>query len=92
MVSLDDVDANRRFAESLDAQDVLTLLSDEEGDVAKAYGVRGMLSFAKRWTFYIDESGVVRYVDKQVKTGTAGQDIARRLAELGFPRRGAAGR
>ena len=35
---------------------------------------------------YIDEAGTIRHVDKQVKTATAGQDIARKLDELGFPR------
>lgn len=87
MVSLDEVDKNRQFAESLDAE-ALTLLSDEEGEVASAYGVKGFLPFAKRWTFYIDEKGVIRHIDKDVDTETAGQDIARKLAELGFPRSG----
>ena len=55
---------------------------------ARAYGVStfGGL-FARRWTFYIDRGGVIRFIDKNVNTATAGQDIARRLADLGFPRR-----
>ena len=86
MVSLDDVDKNKAFAESLKAE-AITLLSDEKADVAKAYGVKGSLFFAKRWTFYIDEDGLIRHIDKQVNTSSAGQDIARKLAELGFPRK-----
>ena len=43
--------------------------------------------FAKRWTFYIDREGVIREIDKEVKVGSAGQDIARKLGELAFPRR-----
>lgn len=85
MVSLDDPDKNREFAESLDTTQLL--LSDTSGDVAKAYGVSGLGGlFARRWTFYIDREGVIREIDKEVNVGSAGQDIARRLGELGFPR------
>ena len=31
--------------------------------------------------------GVIREIDQQVSTATAGQDIARKLGELGFPKR-----
>ena len=86
MVSLDDPEKNRAFAESLETQQ--TLLSDTTGDAAQAYGVAGFGGlFAKRWTFYIDREGVIREIDKSVDVGSAGQDIARRLGELGFPRR-----
>jgi len=86
MVSLDTPERNREFAEALEARHVL--LSDRTGDAARAYGVRGPGGlYARRWTFYIDRHGVIRYVDKRVNTETAGQDIARRLAELGFPPR-----
>ena len=43
--------------------------------------------YAKRWTFYIDIDGVIRHIDKDVETETAGQDIAKRLATLEFPLR-----
>ena len=86
MVSLDDPDKNREFAESLGTTQ--TLLSDESGDVAKAYGVSGMGGmYARRWTFYIDREGVVRHIDKSVRVESAGQDIAERLGELGFVKR-----
>jgi len=83
MVSLDSAEKNRDFAASLETDQVL--LSDPEGDVAKAYGVSGLGGFfAKRWTFYIDRDGVIRKIDKDVDVGTAGQDIAKQLAELDF--------
>ena len=86
MVSLDDAEKNREFAESLGAKHVL--LSDPTGEVAKAYGVAGFGGlFAKRWTFYIDHEGVIRKIDKNVSTATAGQDIARTLAALATPKR-----
>jgi peroxiredoxin Q/BCP len=86
MVSLDDAEKNRAFAESLGAKHVL--LSDPTGETAKAYGVAGLAGlFARRWTFYIDRDGTLRAIDQNVSTATAGQDIARKLGELGFPRR-----
>ena len=86
MVSLDDPEKNQEFAEGLGAKHVL--LSDPTGETAKAYGVSALGGlFAKRWTFYIDRDGVIRAIDKSVSTSTAGQDIARKLGELGFPKR-----
>jgi len=86
MVSLDTPEKNKEFADGLDAKHVL--LSDPTGEAAKAYGVAGFGGlFAKRWTFYIDKDGVIREIDKSVSTATAGQDIARKLGELGFPTR-----
>lgn len=86
MVSLDDAEKNQKFAESLDGN--FPLLSDPEKVAAKAYDVLGFGGlYTKRWTFYIDPDGVVRYIDKDVDTATAGQDIAKRLGELGFPKK-----
>jgi len=86
MVSLDTPEKNREFASSLGAKHVV--LSDPTGESAKAYGVIGFGGlYAKRWTFYIDRQGVIRDVDTDVKTVSAGQDIARKLGLLGFPKR-----
>ncbi len=55
---------------------------------SKDFGVLALAGlFAKRWTFYIDSSGVIRYIDKKVETSTHGEDVVRKLAELGFARR-----
>jgi peroxiredoxin Q/BCP len=86
MVSLDEPERNRAFAESLGADFVL--LSDPSGAAAEAFGVKAFGGlWARRWTFYIDSDGVIREIDKDVHVESAGQDIARKLAELGFPRR-----
>jgi len=88
-VSLDDPDKNEAFAESLGAD--LVLLSDETNQTAKRYGVTSLGgAYARRWTFYIDSDGVIRYIDKDVRVESAGQDIAAKLEELGFPRKAAA--
>ena len=85
MVSLDEPEKNAEFARSLGA--VHVVLSDPLGLVAESYGVTsGGGRFAKRWTFYIDPSGVIREIDKNVRVVSAGQDIASNLERLGFPR------
>ena len=86
MVSLDDAEKNRAFAESVGAGFVL--LSDPSKESARRYGVLAPLGlYTKRWTFYIDRAGIVRQVDKDVSTQTHGEDVVRSLGELGFPRR-----
>lgn len=86
MVSLDDAERNAAFADSLGAD--LVLLSDPGGKVAAEYGVTSLGGlYARRWTFYIDGEGVIREIDKDVDVESAGQDIARELGELGFPKK-----
>lgn len=86
MVSLDDPQKNKEFSEALGSAHVL--LSDPEKEVAATYGVIGFGGlYARRWTYYIDREGVVRDIDKNVDTQTAGQDIAARLESLGFYKR-----
>ncbi len=64
------------------------MLADADGSVAKAYGVRHpVMGFPRRWTFYIGKNGKLLHVDREVKAGTAGPDMAKRLAELGVPKR-----
>lgn len=60
------------------------MLADADGSVAKAYGVRHpVMGFPRRFTFYIGKDGKLLHVDREVKAGTAGPDMAKRLAELG---------
>jgi peroxiredoxin Q/BCP len=85
MVSLDDPDKNRDFAESLNAG--FPVLGDPDKKAAKEYGVLALAGlFAKRWTFFIGVDGLVEYVDKDVSTKSHGQDIVKRLEALGVPR------
>ena len=87
MVSLDSAEKNAAFADSLGAN--FTLLSDPSGAAARAYGVLNLSRFfAKRRTFYIDSEGIVRKIDKSVDPADHGEEIARTLAELGFPKSG----
>lgn len=81
---MDDAETNRKFAESLDAD--YPILSDADKQVANAYGVLGATGFPGRWTFYIAADGRILDIDRKVSARTAGEDVARRLGELGVRR------
>ena len=86
LASVDPPEKNEAFARAEGARQVI--LSDPEGDTARAYGVVGPGGlFAHRWTFYVDPEGRILAVDRQVSTGTAGRDLLRKLDELGVPKR-----
>ncbi len=86
MVSLDDPERNRDFADSVGAGFVL--LSDPGKQVAKRYGVLALGGFyARRVTFYIGADGRLRRIDRDVSTETHGQDVIKALDELGFPKK-----
>jgi len=80
--SCDTVELNTKFAKSLELD--YSILSDPSGKAAKAYGVvSAKRSFPQRWTFYIGKDGKILYIDKKVKAGTHGKDMAARLKQLG---------
>lgn len=82
MASVDDAETNKKFAEQEQAN--FPMLSDPERKVSDAYGVTdGTQKFARRWTFYIGGDGKILYIEKAVKTATAGADLAAKLEELG---------
>ncbi len=86
MVSVDDPDTNKRFAESTEAD--FTLLSDPSKETANAYGVIAPgRQVASRWTFYIGADGNILYIEREVHPGTAGEDMAAKLAELGVKKK-----
>jgi peroxiredoxin Q/BCP len=84
--SVDDIETNTKFAESLDAD--FPILSDADRKVAGAYGsLKPDGGVSNRWTFYIGTDGKILAVDKQVDVKTAGADIAAKLGELGVAKR-----
>jgi peroxiredoxin Q/BCP len=84
-VSTDDAETNRKFAESLGAD--YPILSDPTKATARAYGALMVVGVPSRWTFYIGKDGKILHIDREVKTATAGADIAARLAALGVAKR-----
>ena len=77
--SVDPVDANTRFAQSLELS--YPILSDPTKEVARAYGVLAPTGYASRWTFYIGPDGRILDIDKKVSTASHGRDIVARLTE-----------
>jgi peroxiredoxin Q/BCP len=59
-VSTDDLETQKKFAESLKTP--FPLLADADGTVAKAYGVWNEAGYANRVTFVIDADGKVKAV------------------------------
>jgi peroxiredoxin Q/BCP len=41
----------------------------------------------ERWTFYIDKEGTVKFIDKKVNTTAHGEDVAKKLEELGVAKK-----
>jgi len=78
--SVDSVETNRRFAESLGIG--YPILSDPTKETARAYGVLAPSGYASRWTFYIGADGRILDIDKKVSASTHGADVVRRLTEL----------
>ncbi|WP_439100523.1 peroxiredoxin [Congregibacter sp.] len=84
MASTDPVEKNAEFADETKAD--FPLLSDPDGEVARAYGVftRG---FARRYTFYIDVDGVITHIDTAVKPSSSAEDMIANLENLGVAQR-----
>jgi thioredoxin-dependent peroxiredoxin len=83
--SLDTVETNRAFAESVGIG--FPLLSDPDGRVARDYGVLGRLGLPNRWTYYIGIDGRILAVDRAVRVGSHGADIVSTLERLRVSRR-----
>jgi thioredoxin-dependent peroxiredoxin len=84
-ISVDDAKTNKEFAEHVEAD--YPILADASKEVAKAYGVLSGMGLANRWTFYIGPDGKILYIEKSVKTSTAGADVAAKLSELGVAKK-----
>ena len=85
-VSVDKPEDSAKFAQMLGVD--YPLLSDPTRQVALAYGVvKDGQGYAARWTFYIGTDGKILFIDKAIDPATAGEDVVRRLSELGVSRR-----
>ena len=82
MISVDDPETNKEFAESLDSD--FPLLSNPTKEVAEAYGVvTAERAFPFRWTYIIGGDGKILKIDKEVTPSAAGQDLVADLKALG---------
>jgi peroxiredoxin Q/BCP len=90
MASVDDAKTNTEFAQKHEAD--FPILADPEKTTAKAYGVIRTdvppeRQFAARWTFFIGPDGKILAIEKTVSPKTAGEDLARKLEELGVKKK-----
>lgn len=77
---------NTDFAKSLELD--YPILSDPGKKVAEAYGVvHEGRAVPERWTFVIGDDGKIKHIDKKVKAGNHGEDIAATLKELKIPKK-----
>ena len=103
MASVDTVEDNTKFAKATSVtlagrggaaatvvekkEADFPLLSDSTKAVATTYGVLNQGGLANRWTFYIDRSGRISYIEKTVRPATSAEDMLAKLAELQVPTR-----
>jgi peroxiredoxin Q/BCP len=83
MASVDPLEGekgNKAFAAAYNAD--FPMLSDPNKQTAEAYGVLNARGVASRWTFYIDKSGRISAIDKEVRPATSAEDMLARLTEL----------
>jgi len=81
MASTDELSKNKEFAQETKAD--FPLLSDPTAETADAYDV-SFMGYAKRHTFYIDKSGKIVMIDRNVRPATSAEDMAKHMGRLGF--------
>ena len=79
-LSQDSVASHRKFIEKHHLP--FTLLADDQGAAAKAYGADGMMGFSKRWTFLVDPELRVRWVQKNVDPSLNAKEVADEIRRL----------
>ena len=72
-LSKDSLESHRRFAEKYDLR--IYLLADPNGEILARLGIRGLGGIAKRTTFIVDKSGIVRYVFEDVSVRGHADDV-----------------
>jgi peroxiredoxin Q/BCP len=92
MASVDPVEGekgNAAFAKAHSAR--FPILSDPTKTTAAAWGVLSPSGYANRWTFYVGKDGKIAFIDKEVSSrlATSARDMAKKLGELGVPKRAA---
>ena len=80
MVSVDDIETNKKFAEQEQAN--FPMLSDADKTIATAYGVLGPSGTARRWMFFIGPDGKIVHVETVGHTADAGDFLSKKLDEL----------
>jgi peroxiredoxin Q/BCP len=85
MISVDNTDDNKKFAEMHGAD--YPILSDVSKEIATKYGVLGPTGLARRWTFYIGLDGKILHIDNAVRAASSGPDMVAKLGELNIAKK-----
>ena len=80
-ISRDRLPAQQRFTRKSELP--YPLLADPRSEAIRAYGVAGMLGFAKRVTFLIDAGGRISKVYDRVSVRSHAEDVLNDLREGG---------
>jgi peroxiredoxin len=84
--SVDTPELNKQFAEKNMYN--FPLLSDTDKKYSTALGVLNPQNgFARRWTYIIDQEGVIREIDQKVTPANHGKDLAAKMEALGIPKK-----
>lgn len=81
-VSTDSVNSHEGFQKKYNLN--FPLLSDKEKKIIKAYGVESEFGSARRVTFLIDKSGLIRHVWLKVNTSEHAREVLEKVRELGL--------
>lgn len=81
-VSTDSVKSHEGFKEKHGLN--FPLISDKGKDIITSYGVVSVSGSAKRETFLIDKTGVIRYIWTKVNAAEHSREIAEKVKELGL--------
>jgi peroxiredoxin Q/BCP len=81
-VSTDSVKSHEGFRDKYNLN--FPLLSDKSKNIIKTYGVESEHGSARRVTFLIDKSGVIRHVWEKVNTSQHAEEVAEKIKELGL--------
>ncbi len=81
-VSTDGVKSHEGFRNKFELN--FPLLSDKSKDIITAYGVESEYGSARRVTFLIDKSGVIRHVWMKVKTASHCDEVVEKVIERGL--------
>jgi len=79
-ISIDSVDSQKKFVEEYDVP--FPHLSDQKKNTCKIYAGLNIAGLAKRSTFVIDKTGVVRQVFRNMDVGNHGKEILEFLKTL----------
>lgn len=64
------------------------ILSDTDKKLSSRLGVLSPTTlYARRWTYIIDDGGIIRHIDRNVDPDTSGRVLIERLASLKVPPR-----